>query len=361
MTQDSQENILVVGPSWVGDMVMAQSLFKCLKLNDENCRISVLAPDWTRPLLDRMPEVEKGISLSIGHGELSLRKRRALGRSLRSEQFTSAIILPNSFKSALIPFHAGIPKRIAWKGEWRNLLISDCRRFDKKNFPLMVQRFAALAYAGKPEPPAIVPHPHLQLDPFSVDKALEAFDLESSGRVLAICPGAEFGSAKQWPAEHFATSCKSVIEQGWKVWIFGSDKDAVIAEEILQLLTEQQRQSCVSLAGRTSLAQAIDLLSAVQAVIANDSGLMHIAAALDKPVVALYGSTSPDFTPPLSKKAKLLVTNIECRPCFQRECPLGHRKCLTKLAPEQAITAMNELVAPEATKNWIKGRINCES
>ncbi len=350
MTQNSQENMLVIGPSWIGDMVMAQSLFKCLKLNDENCRISVLAPDWTRPLLDRMPEVEKDINLPMGHGELSLHKRRALGRSLRSEQFTSAIILPNSFKSALIPFHAGIAKRIAWKGEWRNLLLSDCRRLDKKNFPLMVQRFAALAYAENAEPPAIIPDPHLQLDPSSVEKVLKEFGLESNDRVLAICPGAEFGSAKQWPAEHFATSCQAVIEQGWKVWIFGSDKDAVVATEIRQLLTEQQRQSCVSLAGRTSLAQAIDLLSAVEAAISNDSGLLHIAAALDKPVVALYGSTSPDFTPPLTKRAKQLVTNIECRPCFQRECPLGHRKCLTQLTPDRALAAINELLAPEATK-----------
>jgi heptosyltransferase-2 len=344
MTQKSQENILVVGPAWVGDMVMAQSLFMCLKEQYPDCRISVLAPDWTRPLLARMPEVEKGISLAMDHGELQLGKRRAFGKSLRAEQFTTAIVLPNSFKSALIPFHADIPKRIAWKGEWRNLLLSDCRRLDKKAFPLMVQRFAALAYPASNDPPEQIPEPRLQSDPESVGEALATFNLGLENSILAICPGAEFGVAKQWPVEHFAATCKTKIDEGWQVWIFGSASDAKVADEILQMLSHDQRQNCVSLAGRTSLAQAIDLLSVAVAVISNDSGLMHIAAALDKPIVALYGSTSPDFTPPLTSKSKLLFTDIDCRPCFQRECPLEHKKCLTELEPSRVVAAITELV-----------------
>lgn len=344
MTQKSQENILVIGPSWIGDMVMAQSLFMCLKSNYENCRISVLAPEWTRPLLERMPEVEKGISLPIGHGELSLRERRSLGRSLRSEEFTTAIVLPNSFKSVLIPFHAGIPKRIAWRGEWRNLLLSDCRRLDKAKFPLMVQRFAGLAFAARTEPPANIPDPRLQSDATGVAAAVEEFGLNPRGKILAICPGAEFGIAKQWPAEHFASVCQSFIELGWSVWIFGSSKDVAVADEILGVMTKEQHESCVNLVARTNLAQVIDLLSLAEAVISNDSGLMHIAAALDRSVVALYGSTSPDFTPPLTKKSKLLSTDINCRPCFQRECPLGHGRCLTELEPERAVVAVKELI-----------------
>ncbi len=348
MTQESQENILVVGPAWVGDMVMAQSLFMCLKEQYSDCRISVLAPDWTLPLLERMPEVEKGISLQMGHGDLQLGKRRAFGKSLKSEKFTTAIVLPNSFKSALIPFHASIPRRIAWKGEWRNLLLSDCRALDKKAFPLMVQRFAALAYPASKEPPLQIPEPRLQSNRESVEAALAAFSLGLEHRILAICPGAEFGVAKQWPAEHFAATCRAKIDEGWDVWIFGSKKDAGVADQILQMLAEEQRQHCVSLAGRTSLSQAIDLLSVAEAVISNDSGLMHIAAALDKPIVALYGSTSPDFTPPLTNKSKLLFTDIDCRPCFQRECPLEHKKCLTELEPSRAIAAIEELVHPGA-------------
>lgn len=352
MTNNSRENILVVGPAWVGDMVMAQSLFKCLKAEYPDCRISVLAPDWTRPLLDRMPEVERGISLQIGHGELALGQRRAIGKSLRQENFTTAIVLPNSFKSALIPFHAGIPRRVAFKGEWRNLLLTDCRKLDKQALPLMVQRFAALAYPSSAQPPAAIPEPRLLSDPASVTAAAQALDLELADSVLAICPGAEFGEAKQWPVEHYAATCRAKIDEGWRVWIFGSQKDAAVANEILALLTEDQRQRCSSLAGRTSLAQAIDLLSAADAVVSNDSGLMHIAAALDKPVVALYGSTSPDFTPPLTQRSKLLYTDIECRPCFQRVCPLGHKKCLTELEPGRAIAAVDELVtasSPQGT------------
>lgn len=343
MTQESIDNILVVGPAWVGDMVMAQSLFMCLKQQYPDCRISVLAPDWTRPLLDRMPEVEQGISLQMGHGQLQLGKRRAFGKSLRADKFTTAIILPNSFKSALIPYHANIANRIAWKGEWRNLLLSDCRRLDKDAFPLMVQRFAALAYPPSNEPPNHIPEPSLKSDPISVGAALAAFNLSLEQKVLAICPGAEFGVAKQWPAEHFAASCKAKIDEGWHVWIFGSKKDAEVADEIMQMLSSEQRLNCMSLAGKTSLAQAIDLLSVTEAVVSNDSGLMHIAAALDKPVVALYGSTSPDFTPPLSDKSELLFTDIECRPCFKRECPLQHKKCLTELEPSRAIAAIEQL------------------
>tara|TARA_B110000858_G_scaffold196515_1_gene255502 strand:+ start:6445 stop:7494 length:1050 start_codon:yes stop_codon:yes gene_type:complete len=344
MTEKSQENILVVGPAWVGDMVMAQSLFMCLKEQYPNCRISVLAPNWTLPLLERMPEVEKGISLQMGHGDLQLGKRRTFGKALRAEHFTLAIVLPNSFKSALIPFHADIPKRIAWKGEWRNLLLSDCRRLDTNAFPLMVQRFAALAFPASNDPPEQIPKPRLQSEPEGVEAALATFSLGLENRILAICPGAEFGDSKQWPAEHFAATCKTKIDEGWHVWIFGSAKDAEVADAIFAMLSEEQRKNCVSLAGRTSLAQAIDLLSVAEAVISNDSGLMHIAAALDKPIVALYGSTSPDFTPPLSNKSKLLFTDIDCRPCFQRECPLEHKKCLWELEPSRAVTAISELV-----------------
>ena len=235
MTQNSQENILVIGPAWVGDMVMAQSLFMCLKQEYPGCRIAVLAPDWTRPLLDRMPEVEKGLGLELGHGDLGLGKRRALGKSLRGEQFTRAIILPNSFKSALIPFHAGIVNRVAWRGEWRNILLSDCRRLDKNAFPLMVQRFAALAFPASDHPPAAIPEPRLHTDRVSVEEALRSFGLDRQNRILAICPGAEFGEAKQWPAAHFATACSKKIDEGWKVWIFGSKKDAEVAEEVIQI------------------------------------------------------------------------------------------------------------------------------
>ena len=345
------EHFLVIGPAWVGDMVMAQSLFISLKLRDPDCRITVMAPQWTRPLLQRMPEVENSIDARLGHGELQLRKRRAMGRELAGQGFTTAIVLPNSFKSGLIPFHASIPRRIGWMGEWRWPLLTDCRRLRKEQYPLMVQRFAALAYPKGELPPQYPPPPRLQVDPAQVAATVEEFGLDCQHRILALCPGAEYGESKQWPAWHYAQLANRMIADGWRVWIFGSANDQVIAESILADIDGGKLTSVVHLAGKTSLAQAIDLMSRVSAVVSNDSGLMHVAAALQKPVVGIYGSTSPDFTPPLTSKVKLLATDIECRPCFKRECPFGHLKCLTQLSSARAISALQELVTDEQAQD----------
>ncbi|MCH7815424.1 MAG: lipopolysaccharide heptosyltransferase II [Proteobacteria bacterium] len=348
--QDNQENILVIGPSWIGDMVMAQSLLMTLKERNHDCRISVMAPAWTRPLLERMPQVEKSIDAPMKHGELKLGTRRSLGKRLKSEAFTSAIILPNSFKSALVPFHASIPRRIGWRGEWRNPLLTDCRKLDKEKFPLMVQRFAALADPVSINPPSKIPKPRLHIDSANVAIALQKFGLDHTRKITVICPGAEYGESKQWPSAHYATLCNSLITQGWTVWIFGSSNDVTIGQAILSNVDSDKRMNCKNLAGKTSLAEAIDLMSTAQAIVSNDSGLMHIAAALAKPVVAIYGSTSPDFTPPLTKRVKLLSTDIECRPCFKRECPFGHQRCLTELDPARVIRAVDELASTIPTK-----------
>lgn len=340
MNQFSRENFLIVGPSWVGDMVMAQSLFISLKTQYTDCEISVLAPEWTRPLLDRMPQVDQSIGLPIHHGELKLGERRALGKSLRSQKFSSAITLPNSFKSALVPFHAKIPRRIGWRGEWRNLLLTDCRKLTVANFPLMVQRFVALAYQAGDEPPVDIPRPALATDPKNAKEVLQTFELESRQPILAICPGAEHGDSKQWPPAHYATLANAVMADGWQVWIFGSAWDVDIASEIEGSLGADNWSNLV---GKTSLAQAIDLMSATSVVVSNDSGLMHIAAALGKPVVGIYGSTSPDFTPPLAERVKLLVSEIDCWPCFKRQCPYGHLRCLKELDPLRVINAVTEL------------------
>lgn len=304
-----------------------------------------MAPDWTRPILDRMPEVESSIPAELEHGELRLRKRRQMGRALRSEGFTQAIVLPNSFKSALIPFHAGIPKRTGWLGEWRRPLLNDCRRLDEDAFPRMVDRFAALAYPEDRSPPANVPAPRLAVDIDSVRAAMSQFQLTDNQPVLAICAGAEFGEAKQWPAQHYAELVNNLVGKGWQFWFFGSVNDQLITESIMADVDPAFLDQCENLAGATSLAQAIDLMSRATAVISNDSGLMHVAAALQKPVVGIYGSTSPDFTPPLAERVKLLATDIECRPCFKRQCPYGHLRCLTELKPVLATEAVEQLTS----------------
>ncbi len=339
----ASDNILVIGPSWIGDMVMAQTLFKCLKKKEPQCTLTVMASSWTKPLLTRMPEVDTSIEVHLGHGELKLGTRRRIGRSLKPSNFNKSIILPNSFKSALIPFHAGIPSRIGWGGEWRYPLLTDCRRLDKGKFPLMAQRFAALAFTRNTKPPELIPYPSLQIDAIDVKKALVDFGLEVHRRILAICPGAEYGEAKQWPSEHFAALSNTLIAEGWQVWILGSSKDALAAKAIVTKINTQDHEFCVNLTGKTTLGQAIDLMSVTTIVVSNDSGLMHIASALRRPVVGLFGSTSSCFTPPLTERVKLLATDIECRPCFKRTCRYGHRRCLTELEPSLAIMAVRQL------------------
>ncbi len=370
MTEQMHKNrkILIVGPSWVGDMVMAQSLFISLQRAQPTALIDVLAPGWSRPLLARMPQVRKAIELPIKHRELALRKRFNLGVALRHEHYDQVILLPNSFKSALIPLFARIPLRTGWRGEMRGALLNDCRLLDKASLPLMVQRFVALALpAGTLPQPDDCPRPELYIDQDAVQQTLQQMGIadsalmqgreqgwqpsreparESTGvQRLVLCPGAEFGDSKQWPASHFADLANKALAADWQVVIVGSANDAGIATSIQQQAQPQWQHNCINLAGRTSLAQVIDVIASATAVVSNDSGLMHIAAALQRPLLALYGSTSADFTPPLADRVKLLASDIECRPCFQRTCPLGHKRCLTELSAEMAWSGVQEVLA----------------
>nr|WP_288500777.1 lipopolysaccharide heptosyltransferase II [uncultured Pseudomonas sp.] len=335
-------NILIIGPSWVGDMVMAQTLFQCLRQRHPDCAIDVLAPDWSRPILERMPEVRQALSFPLGHGVLELATRRRIGKSLAG-RYDQAILLPNSMKSALVPFFAGIPLRTGWKGEMRYGLLNDVRKLDKERYPLMIERFMALAYPAGAELPQPYPRPSLQIDPATRDAALAHFGLSLDRPVLALCPGAEFGEAKRWPSEHYAKVAEAKIREGWQVWLFGSKKDHPVGEDIRSRLIPGLREEAVNLSGETSLAQAIDLLSCAASVVSNDSGLMHVAAALNRPLVAVYGSTSPQFTPPLAEQVEIIRLGIECSPCFERTCRFGHYNCLVQLEPRVAIDALQRL------------------
>ncbi len=335
-------NILIIGPSWVGDMVMAQTLFQCLKRRHPDCAIDVLAPDWSRPILERMPEVRQALSFPLGHGVLELATRRRIGKSLAG-RYDQAILLPNSMKSALVPFFAGIPLRTGWKGEMRYGLLNDVRKLDKDRYPLMIERFIALAYPAGAELPQPYPRPSLRIDPATRDAALAHFGLGLDRPVLALCPGAEFGEAKRWPSEHYAKVAETKIREGWQVWLFGSKKDHPVGEDIRSRLIPGLREEAVNLSGETSLAQAIDLLSCAASVVSNDSGLMHVAAALNRPLVAVYGSTSPQFTPPLAEQVEIIRLGIECSPCFERTCRFGHYNCLVQLEPRVAVDALQRL------------------
>lgn len=332
--------ILIIGPSWVGDMIMAQALFKMLKQTNPTAQIDVLAPMWSSPVLGRMPEIDNVIDLPIAHGEFGLRKRLALGIKLRERKYTQAITLTNSWKSALIPWFAKIPVRTGWLGEMRWGLLNDIRYLNKTLLPKMVQRYIALGMLATGQMPDKLPMPKLNATAESLQLVLNKFAINLDQPILALCPGAAYGPAKRWPMEYFAQLAEQRIAAGWQIWFFGSQQDSSVIDNI----QSQIHTKTLSFAGKINLLETIDLFSVVQAVVSNDSGLLHIAASLDKPLVAIYGSTSAKFTPPLSTKAKIVQDNtLPCRPCFKRECPLKHLNCMYSIKPAQVLSAMQEL------------------
>ena len=326
---------LIVAPSWIGDTIMAQPLFARLHARYPGLQLDVLSPRWVTPVLRRMAEIRDVIDNPFGHGQLQIKARWQLGRELARRRYDAVYVLPNSLKSALIPLMAGIPRRVGFTGESRYGLINVRHHLDKLALPLMVERFAQLAETPGAALPRPVAYPVLRSTPVDQQRTLDELGIARPDKLVAFCPGAEYGPAKRWPAAHFAELAKKLAAEGFAVWLFGSAKDHGIAEEISDLAPGLCRNLC----GTTSLGQAVDLLALADLVVCNDSGLMHVAAALDRPIVALYGSSSPGFTPPLSDQAEILSLNLECSPCFKRECPLGHLDCLNKLTPAQVFSA----------------------
>ncbi len=322
--------ILIVAPSWVGDTMLIHPMLVRLKQRHPDSFIDVLAPSWTEELLRQMPEVNNVITNPFPHGSLLLGARISLGMQLRNRYFDQAIVLPNSFKSALIPFFASIPVRTGFVGEMRYGLLNDARKLDKHALPLMVERFSQLAEAPNAAISRPLPEPRLQVSAEQRQQILEKFGLTLDKPVAVFCPGAEYGPAKRWPIPYFAELAQSLQQQGYVVWIIGSNKDQEVGDKIVALGNVSTRNLC----GSTNLADAMALLSCAALVVSNDSGLMHVAAALDRPMLALYGSSSPAFTPPLSQHAQIIKIDIPCSPCFKRECPLKHFKCMKNLTPQ---------------------------
>lgn len=370
-TAVAPRKLLIVAPAWVGDMVMAHTLVQLL-MQQASARgaaapeIHLLAPPATAPLGQRMLGVARTHVFDLAHGELGLGKRRAFAKTLRAESFDQALVLPNSLKSALVPWWAKIKQRTGWTGESRVVLLNDRRTLDKDQYPLMIERFMALALPANTPIPKPYPMPVLQADADQCEALLLKHQLTTERPVLALCPGAEFGPAKRWPEQHFAAVAAAAVRAGYDVWLFGSPKDQPVGAQLLEALTSEvalpaqlprtdqaanpdrlrlpmnngQVAQVVNLAGQTALLEAVDLLAVAAAVVCNDSGLMHVAAALGVRVVAVYGSTSPDFTPPLSDSAQVLQQPQPCSPCFERECPLQHMNCLNQLQPARVARAL---------------------
>jgi len=332
--------ILIVTPNWIGDCVAAQPLFMRLATRRPDVVIDALAPAWVAPALQAMPEIRKVIPNPFGHGAFDPIGRWKLARSLAG-QYDEAYVLPNSWKSALIPLFAGIPVRTGFIGEARYGLINRAHRLDKQALPLQVERYAQLAEAPGAALERPLPNPLLRRDAAAVAATLAKHGLAAEPKPVVFCPGAEYGPAKRWPERHFAELARRLKAEGNPVWILGSKKDAPVADEIVRL----SGGAALNLCGSTSLADAIDLIAHARFVVTNDSGLMHVAAALGTPLVALFGSTSANYTPPLSDRAAVIWLKLPCSPCFKRECPLGHLDCLNKITPEMVEAQARDLLA----------------
>ncbi len=344
----AEARVLVVAPSWVGDAILSEALLARLRDAGIGAPIDVVAPPWCAPVYARMRGVGRIIDAPAAHGRFALGARRRAGQALRNERYARAYVLPNTWKSALLPWFARIPQRIGYVGEARYGLLTEARRLDRRALPRLVARYAALASPrGAAEPPA----PLLVPDRANLEAALVALGLPRGRPIAIVCPGAEFGPAKRWPVEHFGALAKLLAGDGYAVWAIGSPNDKPVTAA-LAATGDAREAGLVDLAGRTDLGTAIDLLSVATLVVSNDSGLMHAAAAVGVPLVALFGSSSPAYTPPLSPRARIAKIEIECSPCFKRECPLGHFRCMRDLSPRIVYNLARQLTAGHAAVEW---------
>jgi heptosyltransferase-2 len=315
------QRILVVAPNWIGDALMAQPLLARLREKHAGMPLDMLAPEWVAPVARRMPEVDEVIPVPFRHGRLQFARRWQLGRALKARGYGQAIVLPNSWKSALVPFFAEIPLRSGYVGEARYGLLNRLyRRPDKA----MRRHYARLAEAPHTEPRQPLPEARLRVDAAHAAATRARFGIE--GRYAVLCPGAEYGPAKRWP--YFA---ELAARLEMPVVLLGSPNDAAAAAAV----------GGRNLVGKTTLDEAIDLIAGAALVVSNDSGLMHVAAALERPLVALFGSSSPEKTPPQS--GRVLWLKPECSPCFQRECPLGHFRCMRELSVDRVLAEARQL------------------
>ena len=335
--------ILIIGPSWVGDTVMAQTLYKRLKQEESECSIDVISPKWCLALVKRMPEVHKGIVSPFQHGDLKLVSRYFFAKQLRDTNYDRSIVLTNSLKSSLIPLFAQIPVRTGWLGEMRYFFLNDIRMLEKKDNDLMVEKFAALSIKEEAYKLENLSFPSLQIDFKNQKERIDGLEINSDLPCLAICPGAEFGPSKKWPPKFYSQVAREYINKGWNVLCFGSINDIDTGIEIQNLNNLLNENNFHNLIGKTSLEDVIDLLAFCEKVVTNDSGLMHIAAAVERPLVALYGPSSPEYTPPLISR-KVIIRKTEGYEKIRRgDVNEGYHQSLLSIEPSEVIRALEEI------------------
>ncbi|HET7314892.1 lipopolysaccharide heptosyltransferase II [Salinisphaera sp.] len=332
------ERVLVIGPSWIGDMVMAQSLFAGLRARRPQATIDVLAPASTARLTERMPQVDEAVTMNIGHGQFAWRRRRETARQLRARGYEQAIVLQRSAKAALVPWLAGIPLRTGYRGELRLGLINDVRTLDKSRYPLKAEHYALLGLAADGDALGEIDWPRLTVDGARQRELVAELGLDPERPVVGFAPGAAYGGAKAWPVRHYAGLAARLDAAGWACWIFGSDAD----REVANAMAAAAPKHGVNLAARTSLVDIVDLAALTTRFVGNDTGVMHLASAAAPSVIGLYGSTDPDYAPPLAATSQRLWRGMDCSPCRQRECPLGHHACLEDMPVADVFTACTD-------------------
>ncbi len=334
--------ILIIAPNWIGDAVMSQPLLAAIKSSHPDAAIDVLATPWVAPVYRACSEVAELIEADLRHRQLQWGLRRALAAQIKKRNYASCYVLPNSLKSALIPWLANIPVRIGYQGELRRFLLTEVKANSPKpqHIP-MVEHYANLyKHARNLDPAVRIP----QLTPTASALGAARARLQASGiqtdALVVLCPGAEYGPSKRWPAAHFAELAQSILnaKPTASVVLLGSPSDRAIGDAIISSAASQDH--IFNWCGATSLDEAIAIISMSSNVVSNDSGLMHIAAALQVPQVAIFGSSDPNHTPPNSVKAKIISLHLPCSPCHQRECPLGHLNCLNQISAEQVFATI---------------------
>jgi heptosyltransferase-2 len=329
----SKMRILVISPNWIGDAVMAQPLLRMLKQQHPERPIDVLAPPQVVPVWRRIQEADDILVTPFRHRALQLGERLKYARLLKRRNYSDAYVLPNTLKYALIPWLARIPRRVGYKGEMRYGMIN-VMHFDDESRS-MVPFYSALA--REPELPSPSPvRPSLVVGGEESDDVRTRLGLSLVRPLVVFAPGAEFGIAKRWPPAYYGALAGRVAATvpGVQIALLGSPNDSDTCQEVQQS-AGSAAGAVVNLAGKTSLDDAIALIAQASAVVSNDSGLLHIASALNRPVVALYGSTDPDYAPPLSDLSRTVSLRLECSPCRKRECPLGHHDCMNKMSVDR--------------------------
>jgi|TARA_B110000858_G_scaffold185732_1_gene228199 heptosyltransferase II len=325
----SKEKFLIIAPSWIGDLIISQSLLKYLKKEYPNCQIDMIVRPELTNLVKMMPEVKNIYPLDIKHKEFGLIKRHILAKEIKKHLYSTSIILPNSFKSAIIPWLANIPVRIGYNRELRLFLLN--KKYSLiKHKDSMVNRYLKLADGSYSD----VIRPSLLINGDSSKLISRKYLINNSKKNIVLCPEAEYGSAKRWPINKWMQLANFYKEKDYNVYFLGKNKSLEIKyQNILK------KDSIISLLGKTSLEEAAYILSIVDLVVTNDSGLMHITASVNTNLISIFGSSSPFYTPPLMKDqfGEVIYKALTCSPCFKRECPLQHLNCLNNISSEEIL------------------------